>query len=280
MSMTMKPHEALDYLIRELIAENKQYGRLKIPDDLSEKRQLLRSLMNLREPRPISTAFLAVQDDFLQDEVKNKGIISPSALETVNQQRTQHSLQPLPFGDILSIWQGDITRLAVSAIVNAANNQLLGCFIPGHNCIDNVIHSCAGLQLREACYKLVQEQQVPEPTGQAKITPGFNLPSQFVLHTVGPIVTDGLTPELEANLASCYRSCLKLAVVNQVRSLAFCCISTGVFHFPNQRAAEIAVATVTEFLKTHEHAFVRIIFNVYQDEDLTIYRHLLCPQTP
>lgn len=156
-----------------------------------------------------------------------------------------------PFGDKLSLWQGDITRLAVDAIVNAANSQLLGCFVPGHNCIDNVIHSAAGLQLREACYQQMKQQHAPEPTGQAKITAAYNLPSKYVIHTVGPIVTARLTPELEQDLANSYRACLEIAVANQVRSLAFCCISTGVFRFPNQAAAAIAIATVRAFLEAH-----------------------------
>lgn len=271
----MNRSEALTYLITELGRENQADKNLAIPVDIDEKRSLLRALMNVREPRPISPEFLAVQDQLLQQEVVEKGIVKLSGLETVNQWRARIGEQALPLGDKLSLWQGDITRLAVDAIVNAANSQLLGCFVPGHNCIDNVIHSAAGIQLREACYQQMNQQQVPEPTGQAKITAAYNLPSKYVIHTVGPIVAARLTPALEQDLANCYRACLEIAVENQVRSLAFCCISTGVFRFPNEAAAAIAIATVLAFLEGHEEKFDRIIFNVFLEKDFSIYKKLL-----
>ncbi|MBU4438427.1 MAG: protein-ADP-ribose hydrolase [Acetobacterium sp.] len=270
----MKERETLDYLINTLSSENEQYRNLTIPADRDEKRRLLRGLMNVREPGPIDSEFLVMQDRLLQKEVWEKGIVTVSQIATVNEGLIKSGAVKIPFGDKLSLWQGDITRLAMDAIVNAANSQMLGCFVPGHNCIDNVIHSAAGIQLREACYALMTAQNLPEPTGTAKITSAYNLPSKYVIHTVGPIIQDGLTPDLEQDLANCYRSCLEIAVENQVRTLAFCCISTGVFHFPNQRAAEIAMGAVMNFLKTHEDQFDRIIFNVFLEVDFKIYAHL------
>ncbi|MBI4857476.1 MAG: protein-ADP-ribose hydrolase [Acetobacterium woodii] len=270
----MNQSEALDYLIKTLANETEQYRNLTIPTDHDGKRRLLRGLMNVRAPGPIDPEFLKVQDSLLQSEVREKGIVTIAEIQTVNEGLIKSGLAKISFGDKLSLWQGDITRLAVDAIVNAANSQLLGCFVPGHNCIDNVIHSAAGIQLREACFALMTAQNLPELTGTAKITSAYNLPSKHVIHTVGPIVQDGLTTGLEQDLANCYRSCLEIAVKNQVRSLAFCCLSTGVFHFPNQRAAEIAVATVMDFLKKYEDKFERIIFNVFLEVDLKIYNHL------
>nr|WP_320026244.1 protein-ADP-ribose hydrolase [uncultured Acetobacterium sp.] len=270
----MKERETLDDLINTLSSENEQYRKLTIPADRDEKRRLLRGLMNVREPGPIDSEFLVMQDRLLQKEVREKGIVTVSQIATVNEGLKNSGVGEICFGDKLSLWQGDITRLAVDAIVNAANSQLLGCFVPGHNCIDNVIHSAAGIQLRETCFALMTAQNFPEPTGKAKITSAYNLPSKYVIHTVGPIVQEGLSPELEQDLANCYRSCLEIAVENQIRTLAFCCISTGVFHFPNQRAAEIAVGTVMNFLKTHEDQFDRIIFNVFLEVDFKIYAHL------
>lgn len=270
--------EALDYLVKTLANETKQYRNLTIPADQDDKRQLLRGLMNIRAPGPIDPEFLAVQDRLLQKEVRDKGVVTVSQIPTVNEDLINSGAVRIPFGDKLSLWQGDITRLAVDAIVNAANSQLLGCFVPGHNCIDNVIHSAAGIQLREACDALITAQNMPEPTGAAKITSAYNLPSKHVIHTVGPIVQDGLTPGLEQDLANCYRACLEIAVANQVRSLAFCCISTGVFRFPNEVAAAIAIATVMAFLAAHEEKFDRIIFNVFLDRDVAIYQKLLDSQ--
>ena len=172
------------------------------------------------------------------------------------------------------LWQGDITRLECGAIVNAANSGMTGCYVPCHACIDNCIHTFAGIQLRLDCAQLMERQGYEEPAGQAKITLGYNLPCDYVLHTVGPIIEDRVTPEDERLLASCYRSCLELVQQNGVESIAFCCISTGVFHFPNQRAAEIAVATVRQF-KAETVSEMKVIFNVFKDLDLEIYRRLL-----
>lgn len=226
--------------------------------NLTASRALLRALMNVRPPMPLDEDFLKLQDEILTEEKFERGIIKISEIPDVEKN--------------IKLWQGDITRLEVDAIVNAANSALLGCFVPLHNCIDNAIHSAAGLQLRDACNKISNGN---EPTGKAKITPAFNLPSKFVIHTVGPIIPPNRQPnKSEENLlASCYESCLKIAVENNLKSIAFCCISTGEFHFPNQRAAEIAVATVKKFLAENN---LIVIFNVFKDLDAQIYREILC----
>lgn len=246
------------FLIRELLAEAPQYEGMEAPRDGESQRRLLRSLMNVRPPRPVSQEFLAVQDAYLQEETARKGVTELSGMT--------------PVEPGLYLWQGDITTLGVDAIVNAANSAMLGCFVPCHGCIDNVIHTYAGIQLRLACAELMERQGHEEPTGGAKLTPAFNLPSKYVLHTVGPIVNAKLTKQHEAQLASCYRACLDLAEEKGLESVAFCCISTGEFHFPNQRAAEIAVRTVRDFLKERE---MKVVFNVFKDLDREIYEKLL-----
>ena len=227
-----------------------------------EQRRLLRALMNVRPPRPLSEDFLALQDELLSAEREARGVVDVMALPSVASDAR------------IALWQGDITRLAADAIVNAANAALLGCFIPCHRCIDNAIHSAAGLQLRAACAALMEEQGHPEETGTAQITEGYNLPARYVIHTVGPIVSGALTDRHRAQLASCYRSCLSLAAERGLRSIAFCCISTGEFHFPRAAAAEIAVREVRDFL-TRETSIERVVFNVFKDEDRNIYERLL-----
>ena len=240
----------------QLIAEMPDVQVAEIPDDLISQRKLLRALMNVRPPMPLDENFLKLQDEILSAEVKERGIVTLKDIPDVDKN--------------IKLWQGDITRLEVDAIVNAANSALLGCFIPLHACIDNAIHSAAGLQLRDACNKISCGN---EPTGQAKITPAFNLPSKFVIHTVGPIIPTHRAPDTaEKNLlASCYESCLNLAAKNNLKSIAFCCISTGEFHFPNQTAAEIAVATVKKFLQKNN---LVVVFNVFKDLDLNIYKKM------
>ncbi len=249
------------YLIRELQKEDRCFDRY-VPEQMSplEQKQLLRALMNVRMPSPISNEYLRVQDEYLSVEIAGKSIVSINDLE--------------PVEDDLYLWQGDITTLSCDAIVNAANSQMLGCFQPLHNCIDNCIHSAAGLQLRNKCYEIMSEQGHEEPTGQAKITPGYNLPCKYVLHTVGPIVSGRLNERHCELLKSCYLSCLKLAEENGCKSIALCCISTGVFGFPQRKAAEIAVSTVKEYKKTTS-SDIKVIFNVFKDDDLEIYQHLL-----
>ena len=248
------------FLIRSLLNEKTEYRDMAIPAEPEHQRQLLRGLMNIRNPRPIDVDFLAVQDDYLQGELAAKGITD------------MENLVPVQPG--LYLWQGDITTLKCDAIVNAANAGLTGCYIPSHRCIDNAIHTFAGVELRLACGELMEQQGYPEPTGQAKITPAFNLPCKYVLHTVGPIVKGRVTKQDEALLASCYRSCLELAAENGLESVAFCCISTGEFHFPNEQAAQIAIETVKQFMNT-KTSVKKVIFNVFKDLDNEIYARLL-----
>ena len=256
----MTQEERLDYLIRTLAAEQPRYAALELPADRGEKRALLRALFNLRPPLPADERLLAVQDEYLAEELRARGTTLAAELAPLS-------------GDIC-LWQGDITTLAADAVVNAANSAMLGCFVPCHRCIDNAIHTYAGIQLRLACHELMERQGHEEPTGGAKITPAFNLPSRYVIHTVGPIVYASLTRRERDELASCYRSCLKLAKENGLKSIAFCCISTGEFRFPNAAAAQIAVDTVREFLK-EEGVGMRVIFNVFKDIDREIYAGLL-----
>ncbi len=256
----MTQEERLDYLIKTLAVEQPRYAGLELPADRGEKRALLRALFNLRPPLPADERLLAVQDEYLAEELLARGITLAAELAPLS-------------GDIC-LWQGDITTLAADAVVNAANSAMLGCFVPCHRCIDNAIHTYAGIQLRLACHELMERQGHEEPTGGAKITPAFNLPSRYVIHTVGPIVYASLMRRECDELASCYRSCLKLARENGLKSIAFCCISTGEFRFPNAAAAEIAVDTVREFLE-EEGVGMRVIFNVFKDIDREIYAGLL-----
>ena len=252
----MTQDERRVWLIRALMDE--QGYRNGIPQDVSEQKRLLRGLFNVRPPMEASAEFLAVQDAYLREATREKGVTRLS------------DLTPVQNG--LYLWRGDITTLAVDAIVNAANSALLGCFSPNHGCIDNAIHTYAGVQLRLACHEIMRTQGHEEPTGTAKITPGFNLPAKHVLHTVGPIVSGRLTEKHCEQLASCYESCLKLAAENSLKSVAFCCISTGVFGFPQREAAEIAVETVTAFQKEHP---IDVVFNVFKEADLRLYKALL-----
>ena len=256
----MNQSEKRLFLIRSLLNERPSCQKQIIPADSERQKILLRGLMNVRRPQPVGADFLQVQDEYLQVEAAAKGITDIS------------DLSPIQPG--LYLWQGDITTLRCDAIVNAANSGLTGCYAPNHRCIDNAIHTYAGVELRLACAELMERQGYPEPTGRAKITPAFDLPCRYVLHTVGPIISGRVTQEDEDLLASCYRSCLELAAENGLESVAFCCISTGEFHFPNDLAAEIAVATVKEFLKK-QTSVKKVIFNVFKDLDKAIYEKLL-----
>ncbi len=274
----MNTLERIHYLNKILLEEMPQYkaDAATFPDELHAQRRLLRSLMNLRQPGHISADFLREQDILLQKETNAKVVVNPDELPNIADETGKNITPQSAPAHKLILWQGDITRLAADAIVNAANSAMLGCFAPCHGCIDNAIHSAAGLQLREACAQLMEQQGPPEPTGQAKITPAYNLPSKFVLHTVGPIIPAGRQPnEKEAELlASCYRSCLKLAAAHQLKSIAFCCISTGEFHYPRQEAAQIALNTVSNWLAS-SGSDMKVIVNVFKDEDLEVYRRLL-----
>ena len=258
----------LDFLIDYLINEDPQYSEMRIPEDLQGKRDLFRALRNVREPKPVSEEFLRLQDEELLAQLQEKGVVELDAVQQLSIINSQFSIL---------LWQGDITRLRVDAIVNAANAQMLGCFHPLHRCIDNAIHSAAGVQLREECHRLMLQQGHLEPTGRAKITKAYNLPCKYVIHTVGPIIPDGIPTELQKEqLASCYRSIMACADENGLESVAFCCISTGEFRFPNQLAAEIAVHTIKDYLNAHPDCSVRqVVFNVFKDEDRDIYQRIL-----
>lgn len=256
----MNQSEKRLFLIQSLLKEKTEYRDIDIPAEPESQRQLLRGLMNIRASRHTDGAFLKTQDEYLQGETAAKGVTDIA------------DLTPIQPG--LYLWQGDITTLKCDAIVNAANSGMTGCYIPNHRCIDNAIHTFAGVELRLACAELMKQQGRPEPTGRAKITPAFNLPCRYVLHTVGPIIDGRVTQCDRELLASCYRSCLELAAENGLESVAFCCISTGEFHFPNELAAEIAVRTVKDFLKK-QTSVKKVIFNVFKDLDKALYEKLL-----
>ena len=275
MSNSKTQEERLDYLVEEFKADSDEYKDLNIPDNREEKRRILRSLMNVRMPKEMSSEILKVQDEYLSERAVEKGIVNLPDIPVIR--------------DGLSIWQGDITRLSVDAIVNAANSQMLGCFVPMHTCIDNCIHTFAGVQLRAECNRQMNELRIrygrdyEQPTAVPMLTDAYNLPAEKVVHIVGPIVSQGtsfashykLTPELEKDLADCYKNTLDMCADNGLKSVAFCCISTGVFHFPNKRAAEIAVDTVTKWLHSNPGKVERVIFNVFKDGDKAIYEKLI-----
>ena len=256
----MNQSEKRLFLIQSLLKERPEYRDMGIPADTNSQRQLLRGLMNIRTPQSVGADFLQTQDAYLQGETAAKGITDVT------------DLTPIQPG--LYLWQGDITTLKCDAIVNAANSGMTGCYIPNHRCIDNAIHTFAGVELRLTCEELMKQQGYPEPTGQAKITPAFDLPCRYVLHTVGPIVDGRVTRRDRELLVSCYRACLELAAENGLESVAFCCISTGEFRFPNEQAAQIAVAAVKEFLK-QQTSVRKVIFDVFKEEDRAIYARLL-----
>ena len=267
MNEKMTQNGRLDYLVEQFKADSVQYKDLQTPNDAEGKRRILRSLMNIRMPKKISEDVLLVQNEYLRKRAEEKGVVQLSDIPEIR--------------DGLSVWQGDITRLAVDAIVNAANSQMLGCFVPMHTCIDNCIHTFAGVQLRAECARQMEQlknrygRDYEQPTAVPMLTDAYNLPARKVIHIVGPIVQGRLTVSLENDLAACYRNTLDLCLENGLKSVAFCCISTGVFHFPNRRAAEIAVQTVTGWLFDHPGGVERVIFNVFKDEDRIHYEQLL-----
>lgn len=254
----MDNSERLKYLIEYLLSEQRQ-SSVELPPLMDEQKRLFRALVNVRLPKEASKEFLRIQDEYLQEELRLNGITDISELT--------------PLKSDIYLWKGDITTLKCDGIVNAANSQMLGCFCPNHYCIDNAIHTFAGIQLRQECAEIMKEQGHEEPTGQAKITKAYNLPCKYILHTVGPIVDGGLTEKHEKQLSDCYRSCLELSDENNLKSLAFCCISTGEFRFPNERAAEIAVHTVNEY-KQQTQSKIKVVFNVFKEIDLEIYARL------
>lgn len=270
--------EKMNRLLKKLQEDSLEYRGLDTTGySMEEKKNAIRSLMNIRMPSALPDELVDLQDEYLQEEREEKGVVEladiPTSKETFGSKAS--------YADKISLWQGDITRLHVGAIVNAANSRLLGCFIPCHRCIDNAIHSAAGMQLREECDDIMKQRQLrygrdyEEPTGTATLTSAYNLPCEYVIHTVGPIVYGSLNDELCRDLRNCYENVLQCCLEHQIKSVAFCCISTGEFRFPNDRAAEIAVETVTAFLEVHGNCVDRIIFNVFKDSDKNIYEKIL-----
>ncbi len=257
--LNMTQAERRIFLIEYLLAEHPEWRKRPLPQTEAEQKYLLRSLVNVRESLPVSQEFLRIQDEYLIEENKARGITDIESLK--------------PIENELYLWRGDITTLKVGAIVNAANSGMTGCWQPCHACIDNCIHTFAGIQLRAVCADIMEKQGHEEPTGQAKITRAFNLPCDYVIHTVGPIVGNHLTEEDCQLLASCYKSCLNAAKENKIDSIAFCCISTGVFHFPQEKAARIAVDTVRKW-KAENESDIKVIFNVFGEKDEKIYREI------
>lgn len=277
MSSITTQEERLDYLVKAFKTDSGEYRNFAIPNSIEGKKRILRSLMNIRMPGEMDEAVLAVQDEYLRSRAEEKGIVTlpdiPTAKEAFGSERR--------FADTISLWQGDITRLKVDAIVNAANSQMLGCYIPMHTCIDNTIHTFAGVQLREECNRQMEQlreehgRDYEQPTAVPMLTDAYNLPAKKVIHIVGPIVQYSLTEKLEADLSACYKNTLDMCLENGLKSVAFCCISTGVFRFPNKRAAEIAVAAVERWLGEHSGEMEQIVFNVFKDEDREYYEELI-----
>jgi len=267
MNKSKSQEKRLNYLLEEFKKDSDKYKNIEIPKNIKEKQDILRSLMNIRMPKKMSDEVIKVQDEYLSYCVKEKGIVKLSEIPVTKNN--------------LSIWQGDITKLEVDAIVNAANSQMLGCFIPMHTCIDNQIHTFAGVQLREECHYQMNKlksrygSNYEQPTAIPMLTDAYNLPAKKVIHIVGPIVSDRLTADLEKELSDCYKNILDMCLENGLKSVAICCISTGVFRFPNKRAAQIAVETVENWSLKHPNVMERIVFNVFKDEDKGYYEELL-----
>ncbi len=259
--------DRLEYLVEAFKADSDMYKHIDTPADAEGKKRLLRSLMNIRMPKELPEEVLEVQDEYLRERAEEKGIVEMSDIPVIR--------------DGLSIWQGDITRLRADAIVNAANSQMLGCFVPMHTCIDNCIHTFAGVQLRAECdrkmngLRMKYGKSYEQPTAVPMLTDAYNLPAKKIVHIVGPIVQYRLTPKLERDLEDCYRNTLDLCAENGLKSVAFCCISTGVFRFPGRRAAEIAVKTVDDWIRKNPGKIERVIFNVFKDEDKRYYEEIL-----
>lgn len=246
-----------DEMLAVLLEERNEIAAFSYPYKV--KRDLIWGYLNQRLPNPVSQRFLDIQDKLFQSETVENGIVDASSFE---------------YEGGIALWQGDITRLNIDAIVNAANNSLLGCFIPHHKCIDNVIHSRAGVQVRIDCSKVMGAQGEPEPAGCAKITLAYNLPSKYIIHTVGPMVGLSVTDEDRRVLRNSYISSLNLAKEMGLKSIAFCCISTGIFGFPGDEAAAIAIGAVKNWL-FEKGSDMRVVFDVFLDRDLEIYKDVL-----
>ena len=256
--------EKLDYLIEYLLKENTEINIRRMPTNINEKKKLYRSLCNIREPKTISKEYLQIESEFLKEELKNKKVTGSEDIKTIKESNLINK-------DKICLWQGDITTLKIQAIVNAANSRGLGCFIPCHKCIDNQINTFAGISLRLDCNEIMKEKNYNLKTSEAIITKGYNLPAEYVIHTVEPIIYDKVTDLEEKQLAECYINSLNLAIKNKIKTIAFPCISTGEFRFPKELACKIAINTVDEFLTKYPKNFDKVLFNVYNEEDLKIY---------
>lgn len=255
----MTKEQLVDELLNYFINEDKYLQKYEIPSNYTEKRLFLRGIVNLRPPKPLSEDILKLEDKLLQLELKDKKITNINEIKPQEQN--------------ICLWQGDITTLKIDAIVNAANSAMLGCFIPNHHCIDNAIHTFAGIRLRLECQAIMQGKKLE--TGKAKITKAYNLPSNYVIHTVGPIIQDKLMAQAINDLKNCYVNCLELARKNNIKTIAFPAISTGIFHFPKEKASEIAVTTVKNYFQKYPNAFDKAVFNVFTKEDYDYYDRLL-----
>lgn len=264
--------EKLDYLIEYLLKENTKVNIDKIPTNINDKKSLYRSLCNIREPNPISKEYLEIEKEYLQEELKKKNLTKVEDIKPIVKTIKESNLENK---DKICLWQGDITTLQIDSIVNAANSQGLGCFVPCHKCIDNQINTFAGIPLRLECNEIMKEKDYFLHTGKAFITKGYNLPSKYVIHTVGPIIYNEVTEKEELQLVNCYTSSLELAIKNGVRTITFPCISTGEFRFPKDEACKLAISTVENFLKEYREDFDKIVFNVYGEEDYKIYEQNL-----
>lgn len=264
----MQALNKLDYLINYLLDENGNLIKEKIPDDEENKKKLWRSLCNIRDPKPLNKEYIQIEKEFLQEELQNKEITKVEDIKTIFDIFPNSSLK---YKDKISLWKGDITTLQIDAIVNAANSQGLGCFVPCHKCIDNQIHTFAGIELRLECNRVMMEKDYFLPTGEAFITKGYNLPAKYVIHTVGPIIQSEVSKEDKKQLANCYINSLKVAIKSGIRTVAFPCISTGEFRFPKEEACKIALLEVEKFLNYNNKYFDKVVFNVYSEEDYKIY---------
>ena len=259
----MRILEKLDFLIDYLLRENQDIIVENIPIDIAEKKSLYRSLCNIRDAKPISREYIKIENEYLQEELSKKEITSIEDIKTIEESNLKNA-------DRICLWKGDITTLKVDSIVNAANSQGLGCFIPCHKCIDNAIHSASGISLRLECNEKMQSIKKLE-TGKAFITKGYNSSCKYVIHTVGPIIYSDVTELEVSQLEECYINSLKLAIQNNIKTIAFPCISTGEFRFPKDKACQIAIRTVNNFLSKNRNRFEKVIFNVFSEEDYSIY---------
>ena len=257
--------EKLDYLIEYLLEES---GRNKEDYIHRDKKTLYRALVNIREPKPISDDFLKAEDEYLKEELKKTKITDVKNIKSVKE---KYKKTKITNSDVICIWHGDITKLKIEAIVNESNSKGIGCFIPNHKCVDNQINTFAGVRLRLECDEIMKPLNYKLETGKAIITKAYNLPAKYVIHTVGPVVEIQVTDENEQGLANCYINSLELAIQNNIRTIAFPCISTGIFDFPNVAASRIALKTVDDFISKNKDKFDKVVFDLWTDDDFEVY---------